>query len=230
MKPEKTIAVLLVLCLCLGLCACAGSAKAPESTRRPYPSVSPAVSSLTEEDPAASFAPGAQDSTMRIMQLTSLEQFYLDSLSSSDLGNIVYEIQLAEDFTTFKAHKYYYCDSRWRESNWLNQEISGETCYFAVKRSLDNFGMAFNSGGCSASTIESPIESAFGSSSANIAIQKNLIITEGEIPLIAFRRYDTEGGPKPKLASLQDFYAPEDVDAGEIEEYYILTVEFIKES
>lgn len=225
MKPEKTIAALLVLCL--GLCACAGSAKAPESTRRPYPSVSPAVSSLTEEDPAASFAPGAQDSTMRIMQLTSLEQFYLDSLSSG-MGNMVYEIQLAEDFTTFKAHKYYYCDSRWRESNWLNEEISGETCYFAVKRSLDNFGMAFKSGGRSANIIESPIESAYGSSSANIAIQKNLIITEGEIPLIAFRRYDMEGGPK--LASLQDFYAPEDVDAGEIEEYYILTVEFIKES
>lgn len=228
MNHKRTAAMLLALCLVLSLCACTGGEAVPETSKVPAPPAPTSAAQPPEESPEGSY--------MRLMELTPQEQFYLGALSPT-MHNCVYEIHLEDEYTKFQAYVYKLGDGEWHRVDSFWSDIESDTCYLAVSHELTEFNIALKNGNSFSHHYSEQEDSAFDSYTWDVDLVEFLPISpvegnslvayvdEDEMPLIAYRRMPS-GELRP--ASVEDFYAPENVEAGEIEEYYMLTVQFIR--
>lgn len=166
--------------------------------------------------------------------ISSREKFYLESNNS--FSYIPFEVNLDSVYANLVCKLYCYQDSNWKKIQDFSLEINGSNFWILINSDLTNSSVLFHnipssnnkptvlSGGKNFNTV-TPKFGLQGISQSYESIDEVSIKNGEEFAVIANR---IAKGMKHLSANPNDFYHPEKIQMETDEEYYIITLQFIK--
>lgn len=166
--------------------------------------------------------------------ISNREKFYLES--NNKFSYIPFEVNLDSVYATLVCKLYCYKDNNWKQIQDLSLEIDGNRFWILINSDLTNSSILFHnissinskptalSGGRVFDAI-TPEFGFQGTSQYYESIDEVNIKNEEEFAVIANR---IAKGVKHLYANPNDFYHPEKVQMETDEEYYIITLQFVK--
>lgn len=166
--------------------------------------------------------------------ISSREKFYLESNNS--FSYIPFEVNLDSVYANLVCKLYCYQDSNWKKIQDFSLEINGSNFWILINSDLTNSSVLFHnissinskptvlSGGRVFDAI-TPEFGFQGTSQYYESIDEVNIKNEEEFAVVASR---IAKGVKHLYANPNDFYHPEKVRMEIDEEYYIITLQFVK--
>ncbi|MCQ4935954.1 hypothetical protein [Anaerotignum propionicum] len=162
--------------------------------------------------------------SMKKMDLSSMEEFYLSAFTNG-MKSDVYLLEHVDEYKFFTATLYYLQDNQWVKQSNFKADIKNEKSFLAIDYSnLFCPKIAFKSGNevKRLTTSSENFKSQYDELTWDIDISNSIMISEKEIPIIAYRNSDING--TIHKANLEDFYSLENLLVNKNEEYAILTV------
>lgn len=212
---------LIIMLLCIGLfflTACQNKVTEPSETSSSTESHSSSALDGTQNDELSGLP------YMKKMDLSSIEEFYLSAFTNG-MKSDVYLLEHIDEFKFFTATLYYLQDNQWVRQSTFKADIKNEKSFFAIDYSnLFCPNIAFKSGNVvkRQTTSSENFKSQYDELTWDIDISNSIMLSEKEIPIIAYRNSDING--TIYKADLEDFDSSENLLVNKNEEYAILTV------
>ncbi|MBR2503593.1 MAG: hypothetical protein IKB62_05640 [Oscillospiraceae bacterium] len=197
----------MIMLLCLAACSADNTVQPPEKTDLPD------SSEIVQQE----------NNTMEQIELSDVEQFYLEVGEGSIKGR-VYKI-ITDEYTSFDITMYSLTENSWVPSEWFHSKIEKEALLVVEYTELPSVNISSKSGsGVRHQWNDQENKSQFDSFTWDESDQRKFEIKAEETPFLAYRR--TPAGEPVRTAVLWDFENPQDINKGDIEEYYIFTISF----
>ena len=212
--------IIILLCIALfSLTACQNKVTEPSETASNIENQSSSSLDGTQSDESSTSIP-----RMKKMDLSSMEEFYLTAFTNG-MESDVYLLEYISQYKYFTATLYYLQDNQWVSQSTFKVDIKDEKGFFAIDYyNLFCPNMAFKSGNEEKrlTTSNENFKSQYDELTWDIDTSNSIMLSEKEIPVIAYRNSDING--TIYKANLEDFYSLENVLVHKNEEYAILTV------
>ncbi len=182
---------------------------------------------MQNNDAAAIVENEEKTNFVRQMDLTEREEFLINAFAAGNRNNAVFEI-ITEDYTAFVLKTYKFEDGQWNYTyNFCDGKIRDENTLLAVEYYyLPNINAAFSSGSLGGYFHDDVYDVEY-SYTSDTQVRSWFEVSEEETAFIAYRRL--KAGGEGKLANTTDFAKPAAVtDADETDEYYMITISFIR--